>query len=201
MNKKVCHLSVTITSRETHSNSMTQSFRYPDLGFSFCKIWDRKNVYNGQRTESKEEENFFFPLEFQECLLGCSLCLVWMPSVHFPQKDFEILNVLTDSLSFPCYICVKWFTRRKAWLFLLWSPACLILLSQQLPLMPRAKKRWIILYSLVKKQIPFILLFSYFATSKSPVVFKVKEKKEDEQKRSDCFDVSGDGGKGRRETS
>lgn len=46
---------------------------------------------------------------------------------------------------FPHYICVKWFTRRRAWLFLLWSPTCLILLNQQL--MPRAKNddsSWIV---------------------------------------------------------
>lgn len=75
-NKKLCHHRVTKPSQETRTDSMTQSFRYPDLGLSFCKTWDRKNVDNGQRTEPKEE-NFFLTW-----ISGMFIGLLIMPSLE-----------------------------------------------------------------------------------------------------------------------
>lgn len=134
-----------MTSPETRSDSLNRSFRYPDLGFSFCKIWDRKNVDNCHRTEPKEENFFFFFLS--SWISGMFIGLLIMPrldavcslsSNHFWDPE------CSDSFShcFPRYICVKWFTRRKGWAFLLWSPECRILLTALLlSLTPHAEKK------------------------------------------------------------
>lgn len=73
--------------RSTHFDAMTQSFMFPDFGFSFCRIWDRKNVDNGRRTEAKEE-NFFFSLNFRNVywaahysLFGCRIFTLPKPSM------------------------------------------------------------------------------------------------------------------------
>lgn len=97
----LCHHPVTINTHWCYDSVFYQI--YPDLGFSFCQIWDRKTMDSGQWPEDTSRQKLFYSLNIRNVywaahysLFGCRIFTLPKPIMW--SRVFWQLRSLFSSL-------------------------------------------------------------------------------------------------------